>query len=168
MWVAWRAYKYFNMDEAILNALELFDKYPRCTPGTFTSAEQWIKLFPGGTKGMGLDKKALIFIPVGGKAATQVNETISKLGTENYHFLLVRYDDYDWSHMEWYDKVEWEVNHPTKELYGRKPRDILTPEKVKPYSHVCRWDDDLTPTQDFDGTCFYSGCNSWIWELCNQ
>lgn len=106
-------YKYFNMDETILNALELFDQQfsgaaRNCTPGKFSTVEQWKALFPSGPHGMGLRQKALVFTPVGRSSATTINSLIENMGTDHYHFLLLRYDDFDWTGMKWYEKVEWE------------------------------------------------------------
>lgn len=158
-------YKYFNMDQTVLNALELFDKQenfkPKCTPGSYESPEQWKSLFPGGSKGFGLKQKALIFMPVGRNAAEHVDKLVETLGLEHYHFLLCTYDDFDWTTMAWHANVDFVVQPSNSGTNWAMAKLYLTPERVAPYSHVFVWDDDMTPAEGFDGAIFLQ----WLQQL---
>jgi len=169
-------YKYFNMDQAVLNALEVYDSDAnevakkgnkqlsveenkaikngdgnKCKPGNFSSVDDWKDRFP---QGYGLTEKALIAIPVGKKSAKVIDKMVKQISTANYDFTFFMYDSHDWSSMEWFDDIDW-IKQPENSATGwGLAKTFLTSEKVAPYSHICFWDDDLSVTEEFDGDVF--------------
>ena len=165
-------YKYFNMDQTVKNALELFVKdtvpsanvFPSltpnitnlrqsidergCTPGSFDTTAQWRALFPNGR--FPFKGKALVAIPIGFKGRATVDALVDSMGHDAFDYLFFAFDDTDWTVSKWYGRPGVEVKRGPGfkwTLYY----DHLTSDVVAAYTHLFLWDDDLGPAPGFDG-----------------
>jgi len=130
--------------------LNLSSSSPSCKPGLFSSIKDWRGRFPEGHFD-GFKEKAVIAIPAGGKARRVV---VRRVGTCNYDFIFITFDDHDWTSEEWHGDATWiEQPQGAATSWGLAKR-FLTPDRVAPYSHVCFWDDDLGVGPEFDGDVF--------------
>jgi len=139
-------YKYFNMDQTIKNALEVFDKDVPCRPGKFQDAAQWRSLFK---HGLSLKGKALVSIAIGKKGRKSMDALIESMGHTWFDYLLFAFDDTDWETSTWFDKDGVTVKR-TKGKKWTLYYDYLTPDVVEPYTHLFLWDDDMSPAPGFD------------------
>ena len=92
--------------------------------------------------------KSLYFSPVGKAGKAFLTQMASLFPADQFDFLVVCYDDTDFSDLG--GRVEVIRDRGHKWRFVKK---YLTPEKVAAYDYVFIWDDDLDPT-DFDPTAF--------------
>lgn len=94
--------------------------------------------------------RCLYFSPVGKSGKAILEQIVALFPAEHFDFLIVAYDDTDFSDLE--GRIEVVRDRGQK---WRLIKKHLTPEKVAAYDYVFMWDDDILPVS-FDPVEFVS------------
>lgn len=135
---------------------DYLDHVPATLADTTTSEDGWdravdlfrVKQELAGPEQCVQDSKALLFMPVGGKNADHVIDTVGKFANSNcFDVLLAAYDDFDWSSsvLATHGNVRIVSDRGQKWRLAFKH---LSPSATSKYSHVLLWDDDIIIPQD--------------------
>jgi len=93
--------------------------------------------------------KGLFFSPIGDKERKTITKLLNTISSSHkFDFILVAYDQADWSNERWFNNVEIVYNKT-----GQKwalAYELITSKYSTLYSHVFIWDSDIAPGYGFD------------------